>query len=123
MVNKMSSGGGVEASEAEKTKKIRELNDKLRQTFQGGQVVATQSVAMLDDWTRFELCKRIRNFNNFHSGNDPYKEHDFGTVKLNGISYNWKIDYFDKNRQYHSPDETNPEVTIRVLTIMRVGED
>jgi hypothetical protein len=122
MVNKMSSGGGVETSEAEKKKKIRELNDNFRQTFQGGQVFMGREISVLDEWTQFELLNRIRNFNDFHSGNDPHKEHDFGTVELNNISYNWKIDYYDNDMQYHSPDKSDPEVTIRVLTIMKVGE-
>jgi hypothetical protein len=38
MINKMSSGDGLETSESEKTKKVRELNDNFRQTFLGGQV-------------------------------------------------------------------------------------
>ena len=61
-------------------------------------------------------------YDDFNSGNDSHKEHDFGTIELNGVSYNWKIDYYDNDIQYHSPDKSDPEVTTRVMTIMRVGE-
>ena len=122
MINKIGSGGGVETSEAEKTKKVRELNDRLRKTFQGGQVFMGRDISFLSPPEQFALFDKIRNFNEFNQGNDPHKEHDFGTVELNGVKYNWKIDYYDKDMQYHSPDKSNPEVTNRVLTISRVGE-
>jgi hypothetical protein len=64
----------------------------------------------------------VKIYDDFNSGNDSHKEHDFGTIELNGVSYNWKIDYYDNDIQYHSPDKSDPEVTTRVMTIMRVGE-
>ena len=92
MVNKMNSGGGLETSEAEKTKKVRELNDRLRQTGEGGQVVATQGICALDASIQIDIANKIRTFNEFTSDNDPYKEHDFGMVEVAGIRCFWKID-------------------------------
>jgi hypothetical protein len=34
----------------------------------------------------------------------------------------WKIDYFNAQWRFSSPDPSNPEVTRRVLTIMRADE-
>jgi hypothetical protein len=34
----------------------------------------------------------------------------------------FKIDYYDRQRQAHSPDAANPAVTCRVLTIMLADE-
>ena len=62
-------------------------------------------------------------YDDFNSGNDSHKEHDFGTIELNGVSYNWKIDYYDKTMAMHSPDKSDPEVTNRVMTIMLAEED
>jgi len=39
-----------------------------------------------------------------------------------GEGYYWKIDYYDRNLEFHSPDPADPSVTICVLTIMRVDE-
>ena len=122
MINKMSSGDGLEISEAARKKKIRELNDRFRQTFQGGQVFMGRDISFLSIPEQLALVDKVKNFNEFNQGNDLYKEHDFGTVELNGVSYNWKIDYFDENMQYHSPDKSNPEVTNRVMTIMLAEE-
>ncbi len=34
-----------------------------------------------------EIINEVRNFNNFNEDNDPYKEHDFGKVVVNGTDY------------------------------------
>jgi hypothetical protein len=33
-----------------------------------------------------------------------------------------KIDYFDRNLKYHSPDPSDPAITVRVITIMLADE-
>jgi len=53
---------------------------------------------------------------------DPYGEHDMGRFTVSDEDYYWKIDYYDRGLEFHSPDPADPEVTIRVLTIMRVDE-
>ena len=40
--------------------------------------------------------------------NDPYAEHDFGAIKLNGNTFFWKFDYYDLDLQMHSPDPSDP---------------
>jgi|APSaa5957512622_1039677.scaffolds.fasta_scaffold265761_1 hypothetical protein len=122
MVNKMSSGDGLESSEAARKKKIRELNDRLRQTGEGGQMVATQGILALDASIQIDLANKIKTFNEFTSDNDPYKEHDFGMVEVAGLRCFWKIDYYDKTMAMHSPDKSDPEVTNRVMTIMLAEE-
>jgi hypothetical protein len=42
--------------------------------------------------------------------------------RSNRSDYYWKIDYYDRNLELHSLDPADPEVTVRVLTIMRVDE-
>lgn len=42
--------------------------------------------------------------------------------KVDGIRILWKIDYYDRDRQFHSPDPADPKVTVRVLTVMRSDE-
>jgi len=45
-----------------------------------------------------------------------------GRFRVGGEDYYWKINYYDRNLVFHSPDPADSEVTIRVLTIMRVDE-
>lgn len=111
-----------DASRALRTRKIRELNDRLRRTGIGGTIVLTRAVAGLDEPDLKDLLRLVREFDDFNRGNDPWGEHDFGEVVLNGVRYFWKIDAYDLNLEWASPDPTDDAVTCRVLTIM-TGED
>ena len=61
-------------------------------------------------------------FDDFCHANDPHEEHDFGSFEATGDQIFFKIDYFDKNLKYHSPDPSDPSVTERVITIMLAEE-
>ena len=58
----------------------------------------------------------------FTGDNDPYGEHDFGSLDFEGQKVFWKIDYFDKAMDKHSPDPADPRVTQRLITIMLAEE-
>lgn len=98
------------------------LNDAVRRTFTGGQVMLTDGVASLDPADRLAVLDAVRAFDAFTSGCDPYGDHDFGAVEHDGVRYFWKIDAYDRSFAYASPDPDNPAVTARVLTIMRADE-
>lgn len=105
-----------------KIKKIRELNDNLRQNFTGGRVLITRGVAELPTDKQLEIMQKVQSFNNFNASNDPYGEHDFGAFDLEGVTYFWKIDYYDLNYEYLSVDPSDTTITNRVLTIMLADE-
>ena len=72
-----------------------------------GEVVTTKVLAL------------VRDFDVFTTENDPYGEHDFGSVIVDGTNLFWKIDL------YEEPDvkDANGEpVVTRVLTIMLAEE-
>ncbi len=102
--------------------KIRQLNDELRKSFCGGRVVITVGVQSLTGNDQQELLKQVQMFDNFTEDNDPYGEHDFGAINFKNDTYFWKIDYYDTNYNYFSPDPSDQNVTNRVLTIMRGDE-
>lgn len=77
---------------------------------------------MLMDSDRFALLDEVRYFEDFSESNDSHKEHDFGAMDFKGDRYFWKIDYYDKSNRFHSPDNSNPSLTNRVLTIMQASE-
>lgn len=106
-----------------KSKRIAELNDAFRTTFIGGQVLTTRGVADLPEALYHQVIQKVKSFNTFTEANDPFGEHEMGMFKLEGQSFMWKIDYYDKEDQnYGSSDPSNPNVTSRVLTILLSSE-
>jgi hypothetical protein len=105
-----------------RTDRIRSLNDAFRRTFVGGAVMVTQGVQALPLDQRRSLLQKVRIFDAFSEDNDPHAEHDFGAVDEDGERYFWKLDYYDRNMEFSSPDPAEPAVTTRVLTIMRADE-
>lgn len=102
--------------------RIRKLNDSFRTTMVGGRWVLTQGVQQLGPATLSAIVEQVRQFDAFTGDNDPYGEHDFGSVEIAGHSIFWKIDCYDKALEYGSPDPADPNVTARVLTIMLASE-
>jgi uncharacterized protein DUF3768 len=103
-------------------KEIARLNDAFRTSLTGGQVVVTAGVAALDVQTRASVLKAVRTYTSFTPANDPYAEHDFGSLSVAGHKFFWKIDHYDPSLTRHSEDAANPSVTARVLTIMLAEE-
>jgi hypothetical protein len=92
------------------------LNDKFRKSGQG--ITVTQGVQVLDDL--LGLIDEIRRFNDFNENNDPYGEHDFGTVYWLGEKVFWKVDYYNESLT-HGEDPLSPKCR-RVLTVMLASE-
>ena len=102
--------------------KVIELNDCLRQNFEGGQIMITHGIAKLSNETRIKIFQAIQNFDEFNPDNDPYGEHDLGSVRVDDHSVFWKIDYYDQQLNGHSPAKDDPNVTRRVMTVMLAEE-
>ena len=64
----------------------------------------------------------VQAFNDFDQDNDPYGEHDFGRIEIEGQVFFWKIDYYDQSMQSASEDPSDPHKTMRVLTLMLAEE-
>lgn len=109
-------------AEEEERPAIRRLNDDLRQNGRGGRILITQGVQALGVEAVARVAAAVAGFDKFTPDNDPHGEHDFGVVAAEGARIFWKIDYYDTSLRYHSPDPSDPEVTIRVMTIMLAEE-
>ncbi|MBB3399707.1 DUF3768 domain-containing protein [Rhizobium sp. BK060] len=107
---------------ADKAATIRQLNDQFRRRFIGGKVMLTAGVNSLPVDKMLALTIAVKQFDAFNSDNDPYEEHDFGAVEVGGACFFWKIDHYDVDLQFGSPDPNDESVTCRVLTIMRADE-
>ena len=102
--------------------RIGELNDQFRTASSGGRVMMTAGIAALSEDTRREVLDRVRTFHAFTPENDPYGEHDFGSVEVEGKKVFWKIDAYDAAMEFGSEDPADPSKTTRVLTIMLASE-
>ena len=107
---------------ADKTTRIRVLNDAFRSTFLGGNVVMTEGVDTLPAARKAEVLSRVQAFADFNSENDPHGEHDFGSFDVAGQTYLFKVDYYAPDMDGGSEDPADPTKTTRVLTIMRADE-
>jgi hypothetical protein len=102
--------------------KIALLNDDFRRAFRGGKVMMTSGVDELPDCVKAEALVQVAKFSEFTTDNDPHDEHDFGSFRLVGRKFLWKIDYYDKELRHGSDDPSDPDRTMRVLTLMLAEE-
>jgi len=68
------------------------------------------------------VLRQVQQFDAFTPDNDPYNEHDFGSLRHAGQTVFWKFAYYDLDMTMHSLDPSDPTVTARVLTIMLADE-
>jgi len=104
------------------TDRIRALNDAFRSSLIGGRVMVTRAVAALGTEAQREILATLRRYDEFDADNDPYGEHDFGRITVQGHEILFKIDYYDQSLTLHSPDPSDPAITHRVMTVM-LAED
>lgn len=101
---------------------IRHFNDELRRNLTCGGAFMTLGVAALGAELAERICEAIMLYDDFCHASDPYGERDFGSVKIEGHTIFFKIDYYSKDMTQGSPDPSDPSVTKRVLTIMLADE-
>lgn len=103
--------------------RIRELNDLFRRTGHGnGSVFVTSGLQERGGAFVVDAVKAVRTFEDFSDDNDPWGEHDFGAVEINGERVFFKIDYCDPTLTKGSENPANEGETHRVLTIMLASE-
>lgn len=102
---------------------IRRLNDRLRVEGKGnGTVLVTLGVQALGEVAVAEIVAAVRRFNDFSSENDPWGEHDFGALTVDGEAIFFKIDCYDPSCAVGSENPADETVTHRILTIMLAAE-
>jgi hypothetical protein len=102
--------------------RIAALNDRARRNMSECRVVLSRGVTELDaDDIKF-IMEEIQRYSDFTPANDPYGERDFGVIDTFEFQVCWKFDYYDLDLSMHSPDPSDPTVTLRVLTVMMMEE-
>src|SRR6266581_3476385 len=87
-----------------------------------GTAVITTGVAALGHEVVARIFQTITVYDDFCSANDPYEEHDFGALDVDGHTIFFKIDYYDPTLTCHSSDPADPIITRRMITIMLAEE-
>jgi hypothetical protein len=102
--------------------RIRALNDELRKTGAGGKTYLTPGIIEKGADFIAKATAAVRAFDAFTNDNDPWQEHDCATLDVDGEPVMFKVDYYDENMEYGSPDPADPRLTRRVLTIMLASD-
>jgi hypothetical protein len=102
--------------------RISALNDELRRFGRGGQIIVTSGIQALGTEGVARVLAAVAGFDAFTGDNDPYGEHDCAILTVDGLRVLFKIDYYDRDLAYHSPDPSDPTVTERVMTVMLASE-
>ena len=98
-----------------KAELIAQRNDKFREVET---MSVSQGVFNLQDV--LGLIRAVRDYKDFTEDNDPYGEHDFGSLDWEGQKIFWKIDYYDPSFEGWA-DPLSDEVE-RVLTVYLAEE-
>lgn len=105
------------------SQRIRELNDRFRREgFGRGSILLTPGIQELGGEFASAAVAAVRCFNAFTDDKDPWGEHDFGTIDLEGERLFFTIDYYDLSLTNGSEDPANEGCTNRVMTIMLASE-
>ena len=97
-------------------------NDNFRKHLSQGTLVLTQGIRSNTKEDLEAIITKVRTFDTFDENNDPYGERDFGAFDYKGKKIFWKIDNYDQEFLYLSPDVSNPRLTNKVMTIMYAEE-
>ena len=129
MINDQDLGDGAsgpitfdDCRDPKKIAAIRNLNDRFRTTLSGGRVLMTSGVAALAEETTAQVLTAVRTFTAFTEDNDPWGEHDFGSIEVDGERVFFKIDCYCPKCEQASDDPSDPAKTVRVMTIMLASE-
>lgn len=104
------------------TTEIALQNDNFRKHLSQGTLVLTQGIRSNTKEDLEAIITKVRTFDNFDENNDPYNEHDFEAFDYKGKRIFWKIDNYDREFLYLSPDVSNPRLTNKVMTVMYAEE-
>lgn len=107
---------------SERTDRIRQLNDQLRTLRGSGKIHIIGALADMGEEMQKEVLTAVATFAGFNEGDDPYGEHDFGTVTVEGEQFMFKIDYYAPDLENGSDDPADPAKTVRIMSVFHTSD-
>jgi len=104
--------------DTETSARIAKLNDAARRNVMS--YMTSAGVISLEPSIVGDIYTAVYNYKRFTEDNDPYGEHDFGSLEIHGQKIFWKIDYYDQELSGWC-DPLDPRCR-RVVTIMLAEE-
>lgn len=110
---------------------IAAQNDAFRRSILGatsvadapkGQFVMTRGVAALGQDAQLAFTRRVASFDAFNADSDPHGWHEMGVIEYDSTTVWFKVDLYDVDYKYGSPEPSDPEQTRRVLTLLLPSE-
>ena len=89
-------------------------NDNFRKHLSQGTLVLTQGIRSNTKEDLEAIITKVRTFDSVAA--------QFGAFDHKGKRIFWKIDYYNQEFLYLSPDVSNPKVTNKVMTVMYAEE-
>lgn len=93
-----------------------------QQSAPQGKIVMTQGISALGPDIQQVLMQQVAVFETFDEGSDPHGWHEMGVIEIAGTTVWFKIDLYDTQYQYGSPDPQDLAQTRRVLTLLLPSE-
>ena len=89
-----------------------------------GKIIITSGINSLPEVLQIGLLREMVNFRDFTPENDPWGDHGFGVVEVNGTRAFWKLDVLDATGTdgITVPDAADPSKVSRVLTLYLPSE-
>jgi hypothetical protein len=115
----------VSSKTDQKIARIAQLNDLCRAAMGvAGKLVQTSGISALPPSVQSAIREKVETFSDFSEDNDPHGERDFGSFHIAGVKEKifWKIDYYAPDLNGGSEDPSDPQQTVRVLTIMLASD-
>lgn len=91
-------------------------------------MVITAGIEALPAVDQSLILMAVMRFDNFTEDNDPHNEHDMAILEVESADKSkthrvmFKIDYYDQDMKFLSPDPSSDDVTVRVLTALLASE-
>ena len=77
----------------------------------------TKVIAARGNEFKAKVIRAVAEFDGFTRDNDPWGEHGYGALDVDGVKIHWSIDLFDEEFEGGSVAPWLPECTLRLLTI------
>lgn len=84
--------------------------------------MVTKTVIALGDGFLQQAVDAMVRSSAFNAENDPYDEHDFGSLDVSNERVFWKIDYYDQSLTRGADDPAEGGTCVRVLTLMMASD-